>query len=117
VGVPGPTSQHPLPFRVEHDAKAGRLVVWKTFGNPPQQTMRRKEISTLEELAFEIAVHRHEAFLQHSLAQILASAAVQYLGADSGRLEAAVKALSDPSSSTPVSQILRRGTGPPQQAS
>ncbi|WP_455362344.1 hypothetical protein [Streptomyces sp. SYSU K21746] len=106
---------YPLPFRVEHDAAAGQLVVWKTFGNPPHQTMRRKEIPTLEALAAEVAIHRHEAFLQYSLAQTLTSAAVQHLGADPQRLEAAVKALSNPASTTPVSQIRRRGPMPPQQ--
>jgi hypothetical protein len=104
-----------LPFRVEFDPAKREVVVWKTFGVPPRQTMRRKEITSLEALAAEVAVHRHEAFLQHSLAQMLASAAVQHLGADPQRLEAAVKALSNPASTTPISQILRRGPMPPQQ--
>ncbi|MFD4144093.1 hypothetical protein [Streptomyces sp. NPDC058572] len=105
----------PLPFRVEFDPATREVVVWKTFGNPPHQTMRRKGIGSLEAIAAEVAIHRHEAFLQHNLAQTLASTAVQHLGADPQRLEAAVKALSDPTSTVPVSQILRRGTVPPQQ--
>lgn len=104
-----------LPFRVEFDTATREVVVWKTFGVPPRQTMRRKAIASLEALAAEVAIHRHEAFLQHNLAQTLASAAVQHLGADPQSLEAAVKALSDPTSTAPVSQILRRGTVPPQQ--
>ncbi|MFE7115283.1 hypothetical protein ACFU99_07625 [Streptomyces sp. NPDC057654] len=103
-----------LPFRVEFDPANREVVVWKTFGVPPRQTMRRKALPSLEALAAEVAIHRHEAFLQHSLAQTLASAAVQHLGADPQRLEAAVKALSDPTGTTPVSQILRRGPMPPQ---
>ncbi|MFF3277220.1 hypothetical protein ACFYWU_40820 [Streptomyces chrestomyceticus] len=102
-----------LPFRVGFDAATSQLVMWKTFGAPPRQTMRRKAIPSLEALAAEVAIHRHEAFLQHSLAQTLASAAVRHLGADSQSLEAAVKALSDPTSTVPVSQILRRGTVAP----
>ncbi|WJV51683.1 hypothetical protein [Streptomyces flavofungini] len=105
-----------LPFRVEFDAATGQLVVWKIFGNPPRQTTRRTPIPSLEALAAEVAVHRHEAFLQHSLAQTLASAAVKHLGADPQHLEAAVKALSDPTSTVPVSQILRRGTVAPPQS-
>jgi hypothetical protein len=104
-----------LPFRVEFDVSTGQVVVWKTYGIPPRQTMRRKEIDSLEALAAEVAIHRDEAFLQHNLAQTLASAAVQHLGADPGRLEGAVKALSDPTSTTPVSQILHRGTVAPWQ--
>ncbi len=89
--------------------------MWKTFGIPPRQITRRKETSSLETLAAEVAVHRHEALLQHNLAQPLTSAAVKHLDADAVRLETAVKSLSDPTSITPVSQILRRGTVPPQQ--
>lgn len=104
-----------LPFRVEFDTATREVVVWKTFGVPPRQTMRRKAIPSLEALAAEVAIHRHEAFLQHNLAQTLASAAVQHLGADPQSLEAAVRALSDPTDTTPVSQILRRGPMPPQR--
>ncbi|MEU6442490.1 hypothetical protein [Streptomyces sp. NPDC047046] len=101
-----------FPFRVEYDRTAQTLVVWKTFGNPPHQTVRRTAIPSLEALAVEVAIHRHEAFLQHHLAKSLASAAVQHLGADPGRFEAAVAALSDPTSTTPVSQILAGGAPP-----
>ena len=104
-----------LPFRVEFDHTSHELLVWKTYGIPPRQTTRRKAIGSLEELAVEIAIHRHEALLQHSLARMLASAAVKHLGADPGCLEAAVKALSDPSSTVPVSQILRGPVVAPQQ--
>lgn len=101
-----------LPFRVEFDAAKGEVVVAMTYGIPPQQTMRRKAIPSLEALVVSIAEHRHEAFLQTRLAQHLASAAVQHLGADPARLDAAVKALSDPTSNIPVSQILHGA--PPQ---
>ncbi len=108
--MPEPAPGH-LPFRVEFDPAKRAVVVWMTFGNPPRQTTRRKEIGSLEALAAEMAIHRHEALLQTRLAQTLQAAAVQKLGADPQRLEAAVKALSDPTSTIPVSQILR-GTPP-----
>lgn len=102
-----------LPFRIEFDAAQREVVVAMTYGDPPHQRVRRKTIESLEALVTAIAEHRHEAFLQTRLAQHLASAAVQHLGAEPARLEAAVNVLSDPTSTTPVSQLLR-GTPPPQ---
>ncbi|WP_055522808.1 hypothetical protein [Streptomyces graminilatus] len=111
--MPEPAPEQ-LPFRVEFDAAKGEIVVAMTYGVPPQQTMRRKAIPSLEALAVAIAEHRHEAFLQTRLAQHLATAAVQHLGVDPVRLDAAVKALADPTSTVPVSQILR-GAAPQQR--
>ncbi|MEN8649449.1 hypothetical protein ABCR94_02040 [Streptomyces sp. 21So2-11] len=102
-----------LPFRVGFDMDSREIIVWMTFGAGPKKTTRRKIIGSLEALAVTVAEHRHEAFLQRGLADQIAQAAVTYLGADPGRLEAAVRSLSDPTSTVPVSQILR-GTPPPQ---
>ena len=76
-----------------------------TFGVPAKQTTRTKVIRALDQVVIEIALHRHEAHLQHFLARHLA--AVRHLGADPARLEAAVLALFDPNSTTPVGRILR----------
>ena len=51
-----------------------------TYGVPPQQTMRRKAIDSLEALVIAITGHRHEAFLQTRLAQTLAEVAITHLG-------------------------------------
>lgn len=102
------------PFRVGFDMETHEVNVWLTFGAGPKQNTRRTTISSLEALAVAVAEHRYEALLQRGLADQLARAAVTYLGADPGRLEAAVAALADPTSTVPVSQILR-GI-PPQQA-
>ena len=101
------------PFRVGFDVETREVIVWMTFGTGPKQTTRRTTITSLEALAVAVAEHRHEAFLQRGLADQLARAAVTYLGADPGRLESAVTALSDPTSTVPASQVLR-GTSPPR---
>ncbi|MFC5724119.1 hypothetical protein ACFP1Z_28520 [Streptomyces gamaensis] len=95
-----------LPFSVRFDAASREVVVMMTFGNPPRQTMRRKAFSSLEAVAVAVAEHHHEAFLQATLAGELASAAIAHLGADPGRLEEAVRALSDPASTVPLGAIL-----------
>ncbi|MGW0885378.1 hypothetical protein [Streptomyces sp. NPDC002671] len=95
-----------LPFRVAYDAAAREVVVWMTFGNGPKQTTRRKTFLSLEALAIAVAGHRHEAFLQSRLANTLIQAAVTHLGADPARLEAAVRALSDPTSTVPLGRLL-----------
>jgi len=107
----GPTTGQQLPFRVDFDQATGQLVLTMTFGVPPKQTTRTTTLPSLEQTAVEVALHRHEAFLQHQLAAALTDAAVRHLGADPGRLEQAVRALSDPASTTPVGRILR-GTPP-----
>ncbi|WP_055531177.1 hypothetical protein [Streptomyces graminilatus] len=104
-----------LPFRVAYDAKAGEVVVWMTYGSGPKQTTRRKAIPSLEALAIAVASHRYEAFLQNRLAHTLAQAAVAHLGADPARLEAAVRALSDPTSNVPLGTLLH-GTSPDRAA-
>lgn len=106
-------SQDQLPFRLGHDAESGGIIVWKTFGNRPQQTVRREVIPSLEAAAIAIATHRHEAYLQGRLAHDLASAAVLQLGADPGRLEAAVRALSDPTGTVPLGVLLHGDAPPP----
>ena len=103
----GPTEAPQLPFHIGFDSATGQLVLAMTFGVPPKQSTRTKVIRTLDQVAVEIALHRHEAHLQQLLTQYLAEAAVRHLGADPARLEAAVKALSDPQSTTPVGRILR----------
>ena len=103
----GPTKAPHLPFHIGFDSATGQLVLAMTFGVPPRQTTRTKMIRTLDQAAVEIALHRHEARLQHLLAHHLAGAAVSHLGADPIRLEAAIQALSDPQSTTPVGRILR----------
>ncbi|WP_200259823.1 hypothetical protein [Streptomyces sp. HSG2] len=95
-----------LPFRVVYDAAAREVVVWMTFGNGPKQTTRRKTFPSLEALAIAVAGHRYEAFLQSRLANTLVQAAVTHLGADPSRLEAAVRALSDPTSTMPLGTLL-----------
>ncbi|MDJ0347181.1 hypothetical protein QMK19_38840 [Streptomyces sp. H10-C2] len=104
------------PFRVGFDMETREVIVWMTFGAGPKQTTRRMTITSLEALAVAVAEHRHEAFLQRGLADQLVRAGVTYLGADPTRLEAAVKALSDPTSAVPVSRVLRGGV-PPQTPS
>ncbi|WP_189455913.1 hypothetical protein [Streptomyces abikoensis] len=96
-----------LPFDVRFDADSGEVVVMITYGNPPRQTMRRKTYASQEALAVAIAEHNHEAFLQARLANVLASAAINHLGTDPGRLQRAVRALSDPTNTVPVGSILR----------
>ncbi|MEY9840508.1 hypothetical protein [Streptacidiphilus sp. EB103A] len=103
----GPTETPQLPFHIGFDSATGQLVLSMTFGVPPKQTVKSQVIRTLDQVAVEIALHRHEARLQHLLAQHLADAAVRHFGADRARLEAAVQALSDPDSTTPVGRILR----------
>ncbi|MGI5338881.1 hypothetical protein ACQEVS_16535 [Streptomyces sp. CA-181903] len=101
----------PLPFHVRFDVGTGEVVVMMTFGNPPRQTVRRKTYASTEALAIAIAEHHHESLLQARLADELATAAITHLGADPGRLQQAVRALSDPTSTVPVGSILR---GDPQ---
>lgn len=102
-----------LPFRVEYDAQTREVVVWMTYGTGPKQTTRRKMLPSLEALAIAVTGHRHEAFLQSRLASALAQAAVAHLGADPGRLEAAVRALSDPTSTVPLGTLLHGSSPPP----
>ncbi|GAU70651.1 serine/threonine-protein kinase PrkC [Streptomyces sp. NBRC 110611] len=102
-----------MPLRVEFDAAKREVVVAMTYGVPPDQTTRRKAISSLEALVIEIAEHRHEAFLQTRLAQHLTRAAVQHLEADPTQLEAAVRSLADPTNAVPLATILH---GTSQQA-
>jgi hypothetical protein len=104
-----PTEQ--LPFRGEYDERTRELVVWVTYGSGPKQTTRRKAIPSLEALAIAIAGRRYEAFLQGRIAHTLTQAAVTHLGADPARLEAAVRALSDPTSTVPLGTLLH-GTSP-----
>ncbi|GHF62459.1 hypothetical protein GCM10010218_49910 [Streptomyces mashuensis] len=96
-----------LPFRVRFAPETGEVVVMMTYGNPPRQTMRRKTYDSTEALAIAIAEHHHESYLQARLANELAAAAITHLGADPGRLQKAVRALSDPTSTVPVGSILR----------
>lgn len=100
----------PLPFKVEFDAAKREVVVSMTYGAPPQKTTRRKAIDSLEALVIAVAEHRHEAFLQTRLAQTLAETAITHLGADPTRLNDAVRALSDPTNTTPLGTLLY---GPP----
>lgn len=95
-----------LPFRVAYDAASREVVVWMTFGNGPKQITRRKTYPSLETLAIAVAGHRYEAFLQSRLANTLVQAAVTHLGADPARLETAVRALSDPTSTVPLGILL-----------
>ncbi|WP_042434092.1 hypothetical protein [Streptacidiphilus anmyonensis] len=95
-----------LPFDVRFDPETGQLVLTMTFGVPPEQKTRTTAIPGLEQAAVEIALHRHEARLQQLLAQALSNAAVLHLHADPRRLEQAVAALSDPTSTVPVGRIL-----------
>ncbi|MET8183930.1 hypothetical protein [Streptomyces sp. NPDC005336] len=102
-----------LPFRVEYDPKTREVVLWMTYGTGPKQTTRRKTLPSLEALAIAVAGHRYEAFLQSRLANTLAQEAVTHLGADPGRLEAAVRALSGPTSTVPLGTLLHgSSTGP-----
>lgn len=104
--MPEPADEE-LPFHVRFDADSGEVVVMMTYGNPPRQTMRRKTYASQEALAVAIAGHHHESYLQARLANELASAAITHLGADPGRLQQAIRALSDPTSKVPVGAILR----------
>lgn len=96
-----------LPFRVECAPGARELVVWMALGHGPKQTTRRRSFRSMEALAVAVATHRHEALLQRQLADALVSAAVEHLGADPGRREEAVRALSDPTSNVPLGISLR----------
>jgi hypothetical protein len=85
----------------------GQLVMMMTFGAPPKQRTSSTIIPSLEVAVREITLNRYEADLRGQLAQTLADAAVKHLGADRDRLEAAVESLSDPTSTVPISSILR----------
>lgn len=112
----GKTPSEPMPFQITHDESARQLVVWMTYGSGPKQTIRRKEVGSLEALAAAVARHRYEAFLQGRLATELTRAGVDHLGADPTRLEAAVRALLGPG--CPVSPgTLPYGPTPPPSAS
>ncbi|WJV51732.1 hypothetical protein [Streptomyces flavofungini] len=101
-----------LPFRVGYDMDSGAIIVWMTFGAGPRQTTRRKVYTSLEATVIAVAEHQHESFLQARLANELAHAAITHLGADPKRLQAAVRALSDPASTVPVGAILRGDSRP-----
>jgi len=105
--VTGPAEAPQLPFHIGFDSTAGQLVLSMTFGVAPTQNAPTKVVRTLDQVAVEIALHHHEARLQQHLTRYLAEAAVRRLGADPHRLEAAVQALSDPHSTTPIGRILR----------
>lgn len=113
----GETPSEPMPFQIAYDETAGQLIVWMTYGSGPKQTVRRKEVGSVEALAVTVARHRYEAFLQGRLADELTRAGVDYLGADSARLQAAVRALLDPACSVSLSTLLHGPTPPPTPGS
>ncbi|MYX27444.1 hypothetical protein GTY75_12410 [Streptomyces sp. SID8381] len=102
---------------MNYDERSGELMVWMTYGSGPKQTTLRKTITSLKALTIAVAGHRYEAYLQNRLAYTLAQAAVTHLGADPARLEAAVRALSDPTSIVPLGSLLHGSSpdraGPP----
>lgn len=71
-----------------------------------KQTTRRQVIPSPEALAIAVAAHRHEALLQGRLANSLVSAVIGHLGANPARLDNAVRALSDPTSTVPLGTLL-----------
>jgi hypothetical protein len=95
-----------MPFTVEYREGTREVVVWMTFGAGPKQTTRRRTFESLEALVIALTEHRHEAMLQNSLADTLADAAVTYFDADPDLLQAAVRALSDPTSTVPLGTLL-----------
>ncbi|MFF0626759.1 hypothetical protein [Streptomyces sp. NPDC004296] len=95
-----------LPFQIEFRQASGELVVWQSYGSPPDEKTKRKVIGSVEALVGAIYEHRYEAFLHSRLAQALLYAGITHLGADPARVEAAIKVLADPSDTTPVSEVL-----------
>ncbi|MGW3824533.1 hypothetical protein ACWEAF_20025 [Streptomyces sp. NPDC005071] len=102
----------PMPFRVTFDQERGQLVLMMTFGVQPRQRVTSDLISSAEAAAVQIALNRHEARMRAHLADAIAEATTRFLGADPQRLEAAVAALSDPTSEVPIGSILRMGGAP-----
>jgi hypothetical protein len=102
--VPEPSTPE-LPFRVDFDPKRG-AVLQLTYGKPPRLTTRRTVLFSLEALAIRIAEHQHESHLHQLLADELRRAAIEHFAADPQCLEAAVQALSDPTSTTPLGALL-----------
>lgn len=39
-----------LPFQIEYRELSGELVVWQTYGSPPDHKIKRKVISSVEAL-------------------------------------------------------------------
>ncbi|MFG3403640.1 hypothetical protein [Streptomyces sp. NPDC048142] len=112
----GETPSEQMPFRIAYDETARHLVMWMTYGSGPKQTIRRKEVGSVEALAVTVARHHYEAFLQGRLADELTRAGVDHLGADPARLEAAVRALLDPACSVSLRTLLHGPTPPPPSA-
>ncbi|WP_327349676.1 hypothetical protein OG772_20565 [Streptomyces sp. NBC_01321] len=96
-----------MPFRVSFDSERGQLVLMLTFGVQPRQRVTSELIPSVEAAAVQIALNRHEARMRAHLADAIAEATTRFLGADPQRLEAAVAALSDPTSAVPIGSILR----------
>lgn len=113
----GETPSEPMPFRSAYGEAAGQRVVWMTYGSGPKQTVRRKEVGSVEALAVTVARHRCEAVLQGRLADELTRAGVEHLGADPARLQAAVRALLDPACSVSLNTLLHGPTPPPSPGS
>lgn len=95
-----------LPFTVAFNAQRRQLVVEMTYGQEPKQTRRHQRLASVEAVAFSIAENLNESRLREALADQLAAAAVENLGADPVRLREAVCALSDPTSIVPLGSIL-----------
>lgn len=101
-----------MPFRVTFDQERGQLVLMMTFGVQPRQRVTSDLIPSAEVAAVQIALNRHEARMRARLADAIAEATTRFLGADPQRLEAAVDALSDPTSAVPIDSILRVNGAP-----
>ncbi|MFJ7949513.1 hypothetical protein ACIQ6K_38880 [Streptomyces sp. NPDC096354] len=101
-----PAAGDQLPFRVAFDHERKELVLMMTFGVEPRQRVTSQLIAGAEAAAVQIALNRHEARMRTHLADAIAEATARFLGVDPQRLEAAVAALSDPTSTVPVGAIL-----------
>lgn len=101
-----------MPFRVTFDQERGQLVLMMTCGVQPRQRVTSDLIPSAEAAAVQIALNRHEARMRAHLADAIAEATTRFLGADLQWLEAAVAALSDPTSAVPIGSILRVGGAP-----
>lgn len=102
-----------LPFQIEFREDSGELVLWQTYGSPPDHKTKRKVISSVEALVGAVYEHRYEAFLHSRLAQTLLQSGITHLGADPALVEAAIKVLADPANNTPLSQVLQQPEAAP----
>ena len=95
-----------LPFRIEFDPSAGKVVLWVTIQQRGGTSVRRIEVPSLEALTLAVAEHERESRVHRLLAEGLVQAAVDHLGADPVRLYAAAAELQDPASTIPLGSLL-----------